>query len=111
MTTKTTTTTKTTDIRTAHVLGEDLVLDMSNHLDKMIWSTNNDLINVDRMIFNKAQDAIREMTNLCTGIEEGTRGDWYVGDTSADVNKYMATRNATRNSLLALIILREQTAK
>jgi hypothetical protein len=88
---------------TVHILGSEFTLDTSIALHKTIWSMNLDLETVDRMLFSKSQEAVREMNNLCTDLEAGTRGDWLIGDSSSQINQLLTKRAALRQSLSALL--------
>jgi hypothetical protein len=104
---------KTTDnftprnLTTVHVLGVEITLDTSIALDKVIFETNLSLQTTDRILFGKSQEAIRELTNLCTDLEADVRGDWFVSDTSAQINQLINKRAATRQSLVSLLYVRD----
>jgi hypothetical protein len=100
-----------TNPHTTTVLGDELELNWSIPLDALIWETNHKLTDLNRRIVRTADNAVTEFRFVRMEVDEDIRGDHPVRDFTRELNEMFTKRNALRESLLALVILREQTSK
>jgi hypothetical protein len=100
-----------TNIRTETVLGVKFRLNMDVKLDALIWHTHMAMTDLNRRIVRTADNAATEFRFVRMEVDEDTRGDHAVRDFTRELNEMFAKRTVLRESLISLVVLREQNSK